>query len=702
MKSKQRIFARSLLAIAVLGAYTHSFAADDTGAQNAGTAELETVNVVGSINKLSGVPFRQAKSAVAVSAETLSEEGVEKMDEVGRYQAGFTNQPYGSDTNTNWFRIRGTEASQSFDGAPAVSYGFFTPHIDPFAVETVEITKGADSLTYGAANAGGLVNYISKRPHKNQVGKGVVEAHIGNNNQRGIAADYTGALNADQSLRYRLVGSYKRADGDWDRTYNESYYFAPSLAYDFSERTRINLLASVQKDNGTPSSNFLPQSGTLVATPLGTIARSSNLGDPSQDDEKNIARSVGYEFSHDFGKGISFSQNYRYQNISNYHRGTYAYPAASDANWNPLPLSESGYEVPRGVVFNDGKVRSHSIDNRLRWQFKNSSIENTLLGGVDYRHEKIDALYTLYGSASNVNVFNPAASYGTAQTINAPETGIKSKQLGFYLQNSMKLFNRVGITAGIRHDRARSEEVENGQSVKANHTSYSGSLMYYAPFGLNPYIAYSESFRLPTGLSGNQTLYDPNTTEQYEAGLKYLPSWLDGSASVAVFKARDKGALVSNATGATVSSADPVKRKGVEIQAQANITDNISGQFAYTYLSSITDGSSGEIRNPLIPKHSASLRGVYSFTRGALNGLSLGAGVRYVGNSYTSNGSLYSGYRVPSSTVFDLFARYKVNDNWEAQINADNITDRRYISGCNYYCYYGQGRSIVGKVSYKF
>ena len=214
------MFTRSLLTAAVLSAYTHSFAADNTAAQNADTAELETVTVVGSINKLSGMPFRQAKSAVAVSAETLKEEGVEKMDEVGRYQAGFTNQPFGSDTNTNWFRIRGTEASQSFDGAPAAAYGFFTPHIDPFGVESVEITKGADALTYGASNAGGLINYISKRPHKDQVGKGVVEAHVGDNKQRGIAADYTGALNADQSLRYRLVGSYKRADGDWSRTYN--------------------------------------------------------------------------------------------------------------------------------------------------------------------------------------------------------------------------------------------------------------------------------------------------------------------------------------------------------------------------------------------------------------------------------------------------------------------------------------------------
>ena len=697
-------FSYKLAALAVLAAYTPAFADNQTDNAEVPTTELETIEVSGSINKLSVVPFRQAKSAVSIKADEIAEQGIRKMDEVGRYQAGFTNQAYGSDNNTNWFTIRGTSASQSFDGLPAAEYGFFTPHVDTFGVEAVEVTKGSDALTYGAANAGGLINYVSKRPHKEQVDQGIAEAHVGNKGQRGIAADYTGALNADQSLRYRLVGSYKHADGDWNGTRNESYYFAPSLAFDFSERTNLTLLGSIQKDVGVPSSNFMPQSGTLVPTDLGYIDRNSNLGDPTQDHEKNLAKSIGYEFSHDFGNGLRFNQNYRYQHVQNRHLGAYAYPSAYDDNWVPQPLSAANdYSVNRGVVFNDGTAKSHSFDNRLTWRFQNDNIDNTLLGGIDYRHQKIDALYTLFGSGAPVNVYNPSASYGQPFTVDAPNTGIKTRQLGFYLQNSTKLYDTIGITAGIRHDRARSEEVvNNNQAVKANHTSYSGSLMYFAPHGINPYIAYSESFSLPTGLSGNQTLYSPKTTEQYEAGVKYLPGWVDGSFSLAVFKARDKGALISNNIGATVSSDSPIKRKGVEIQADAQITDNLKGVFAYTYLSSITDADGNTVRNPLIPKHSASLRGVYQFNKGALNGLDIGAGIRYTGNSYTQAGSLYAGRQVPSSTVFDAFAKYRFARDWEAQINVDNLTNRRYLSGCDYNCYYGAERSITGKLSYRF
>lgn len=87
-----------------------------------------------------------------------------------------------------------------------------------------------------------------------------------------------------------------------------------------------------------------------MPTDLGYIDRNSNLGDPTQDHEKNLAKSIGYEFSHDFGNGLRFNQNYRYQHVQNRHLGAYAYPSAYDNNWVPQPLSAANnYSVDRGV-----------------------------------------------------------------------------------------------------------------------------------------------------------------------------------------------------------------------------------------------------------------------------------------------------------------------------------------------------------------
>lgn len=664
---------------------------------NTETATLDEISVVGgSMYRMGEVPVHQAKSAVAVSREELDKQNITKADEIGRYQAGFTNQVFGEDSNTNWFRVRGAEVTQAVDGLPTFSYGFFTPYVNTFGLEAVEITKGADAMTFGAAQSGGLINYVSKRPHKDQIGKGEFKLNIGNNTQYGFAADYTGAMNNAETLRYRLVTSYGGKDGQWDNTKNETLYIAPSFEWDISDRTRLTVLTNYQQDKGVPSNNFLPAYGTLVPTPNGYIDRSTNLGDPVNDKERNRQYSIGYELNHDFANGLQLSSSYRYSHADNYHRGSYAFSSVA-----------SDYSVARGLIFNDGKAISHALDNHLTWNYQNDWLKNTLVVGTDYRHNKVDTMYDGmgFGRTTGSNIFNPSVGYGQVQDLSgATHRTIKARQLGFYLQNQSRFADKVVLGLGVRHDRAKQDEYTSTQSVKQNHTSYSGSLMYEAPFGLNPYVAYSESFSIPVGISGNETLYEPNTTRQYEVGVKYLPTWLDGVITIAGFRAKDKGALKINQSGVSTQD-DLVRRKGIEVQADVNITPNWSTTLAYTYLKAETDTASGKVRRQYIPTATFAAKTAYRFDQGMLNGLTLGAGIRYVGHSVATKDDTYNPYshaQVPSTTVVDLMARYDFNQNWSAQVNVENVGDRRYVAACDYYCYYGAGRNINAQVSYKF
>lgn len=697
----KKTFVYAVISQAVVSAVAQNAIANEQ------VTELDEISVIssGSMYKMGEVPFHQAKSTIAVTREELDKQDIFKADEIGRYQTGFSSQVFGSDTNTNWFRVRGEQVSQSVNGLPTFSYGFFTPHIDPFGLDGIEVTKGADAITFGAGNAGGLINYVTKRADRAQVGKGEFKLNMGDHTQYGFAADYTGAMNVAQSARYRVVASYGARDGEWDLTKNEVLYIAPSFEWDITDRTRLSILTHYQRDHGVPSSNFLPQEGSLVPSPNGYISPSANLGDPVNDTETNRQYSIGYEFSHLLANGLRFNSSYAYSHVDNYHRGTYAYPSAYDKNWVPIAPSVTGYTLGRGVVFNDGKAFTHATDNRLTWDYQQDWLKNTIVVGTDYRHSKVDALYTLFGTTNVTNVMNPIMGYNQAQNVsNAPHTQIKARQLGFYLQNNTRIADKYIIGLGIRHDRAKQDEYTSTQIVKDNHTSYSASIMYEAPLGLNPYFSYSESFNLPTGLSGTQTLYESNITRQYEVGVKYLPTWLDGTMTIAGFRAKDNGALIASSTGvgSTVSSPDPVYRKGIEIQLDANITNNWHATLAYTYLKSYTQTTIGNIRNALVPTSTVTARTSYDFN-GALEGLTLGIGVRYLGHSVTAkNYSVYSHARVPSATVVDLMARYTFNTNWAAQLNVDNVGNRRYVAACDTYCYYGQERRINGSLSYKF
>lgn len=669
-------------------------------------AVLDEITVSGgSMYRMGEVPVLQAKSAVAITRDELDKQAVNKVDEIARYQAGFANQVFGEDTNTNWFRVRGAEVSQAVDGLPTFSYGFFTPYVNSFGLEAVEITKGADAITFGAAQSGGLINYVSKRPHKEQVGQGELKLNIGNNAQRGVGADYTGQF-ADNA-RYRLVGYYGGKDGQWENTKNETLYIAPSFEFDLSERTRLTLLANYQRDHGVPSSNFLPAYGTLVPTPNGYISRSTNLGDPVNDTETNRQYSVGYELAHDFANGLSIQSSYRYRHQDNFHRGSY-----------PFPSVGTDYSVARGVVFNDGKTISHNVDNNVKWDFTAENFKNTLVVGTDYRRNKVDTMYDGkgFGATSGSNIFNPSVGYAQAQNPNPNHNVIKAQQLGFYLQNQSRFADLV-LGLGIRHDRAKQQEHTSTQSVKKNHTSYNGSLMYESPFGLNPYFAYSESFSLPVGISGDERLYDPNISRQYEVGVKYLPTWLDGVITVAGFRAKDTGAVIANtnAQGLAISTSsdDPIYRKGVEVQLDANLTQNWTATLAYTYTKSETKAINentattaqvalGEkFRNHYIPTSVFSAKTAYTFDG---TGLTLGAGIRYVGHSVATKSvwNAYSHARVPSSTVVDLMARYQFQNGWALQVNADNVGNRRYIASCDSYCYYGAGHNVNASLNYKF
>lgn len=682
------------------------FAMTQQAMANEAVATLDEVQVsAGSMYKMGEVPVHQAKSAVAISREELEKQDVLKADEIGRYQAGFASQVFGSDTNTNWFRVRGAEVTQAVNGLPTFSYGFFTPHVDVFGLEAIEVTKGADAMTFGAAQAGGLVNYVTKRASKDQVGKGEFRLNMGNKTQYGFGADYTTGVNSDDSARLRTVLSYGARDGDWEFTKNETLYVAPTLEWDITDRTRLSILTSYQRDHGVPSSNFYPQEGTLHALPDGSYySRNVNFGDPIRDTETNRQYSVGYELSHDFGNGLRANSSYSYSHIDNYHRGSYIYPSAYTSTWAALAPSANGYVVSANTVFNDGKMISHALDNRLSWDFKNDWLKNTLVVGTDYRHSKVDALYSLYGLGYSENLANYQASWNQAGAVVGSPVHIKARQLGFYLQNQSRFADKYVLGLGIRHDKAKQNEYTSTQTVKDNHTSFSGSLMYEAPYGFNPYFSYSESFNLPVGLSGTQSLYDPNITRQYEVGVKYLPTWLDGVITVAGFRAKDTGALIasSTGTGVSVSSADPIYRKGVEVQADVNLTHNWNATLAYTYTKAQSKNSDDEkTRQPLIPTNVVAAKTAYNFS-GALDGLTVGAGIRYIGHSVTSKGSLYSHARIPSATVVDLMARYTFNTNWTAQLNVDNVGNRRYVAGCDYYCYYGQERKINGSLSYKF
>src|SRR5690606_25387133 len=201
------------------------------------------------------------------------------------------------------------------------------------------------------------------------------------------------------------------------------------------------------------------------------------------------------------------------------------------------------------------------------------------------------------------------------------------------------------------------------------------------------------------------------------------PTWLDGTVTLAWFDVEEKNALISDASNIQTQSGKRTNR-GVELQGDFNLTPNTLVKAAYTRNHSRQDVDGGlTVRTPLVPKHQASLWLSHRFYAAGDHPLTVAAGVRY--NSSPEDERYYPGGESPSHTLialmmryhinrhwalrlnprhtlFDLMMRYDINREWAVQLNARNLTDKTYVAGCDFYCYYGGGRTVDVQLQYQW
>lgn len=665
------------------------------------TAELpkasETMVVTGTAMKVE-VPMAETPRAVSVvNREELDQHAVLQLDEALRYRSGVLTGLYGSDNNTDWFKVRGFDAASYLDGSIQFGSGYYLWTPEPFGLESVEVLKGPASMLYGVAPPGGVINAISKRPTATPQGQ--VDLQLGSRDHRQVGVDVSDAL-SDNS-RYRMVALYKERDGVLTGTYNDRVYLAPSVTFDLSDRTSLTLLASFLHDEGVPTNGFFPVYGTLN-TSGGQMDPSTNLSQPDYDRNRNTQISTGYELAHQLNQTWEFKQNVRFNYNDLLLRQTYIFP------------TYEGTTASRGLVYRDGNTKSATMDNQMVGYWNTDSTEQTLLLGVDLqRHVNEGVEADNYGMGS-INTMNPDYSgFPGFDESTATYQKTTMAQEGIYAQHQIRWDDRWLLTAGGRFDYVETHNIsktyDRDEKQYDHALSLSGSLMYLADNGISPYLAYSESFLMLPGIDPNtKTSYKSREGKLYEAGVKYAPALLDGYINLALFDLEQSNALVSSGSGQQTQAGE-MTSQGVELEGSLQVTDALRLTAAYTYTDAKTnDTGSGDRRASLIPRHQASFWGNYKVQQGVASGLELGTGVRYIGSSvgigavnadYTP---IYGSAEVPVHTVWDAMIGYDFAKNWRAQLNVNNLLGETYVASCDYYCYYGEPRSVVGSINYRW
>ncbi|GGB02262.1 TonB-dependent receptor domain-containing protein [Agarivorans gilvus] len=142
--------------------------------------------------------------------------------------------------------------------------------------------------------------------------------------------------------------------------------------------------------------------------------------------------------------------------------------------------------------------------------------------------------------------------------------------------------------------------------------------------------------------------------------------------------------------------------QGLELDVVAQLNSVLQVSANYTFTDAKTDETSGKgtPQAGLIPKHAASLWLDYDAYLLGVEGLNIATGLRYIGESQDNPAS--SLRTVPSATLWDAAISYHLSSYWDAQLNLNKLLDKTYVSGCDYYCYDGQSRSIMFATNYRW
>lgn len=623
------------------------------------------------------------QSVSVVTADQIRDQKAGSLVDALAYTPGVSAQSQNFSRMADDIMIRGfnsssTDGSMMRDGMKYQS-NVYDGSQEPYGLERLDVLRGASSMLYGALTPGGAINGVSKRPTDTPLHE--INLEYGSYDRKQASGDFSGALDKDGTLLYRLTGLVRDADNWVDDVPDDKVYIAPALTWRPNDKTELTLLSNYQYVDTRFSTPLL-----LEDVASDRIPRDEFLGNTDFDTYQSETYSLGYLLDHEFDNGVKLHHKARY--------------FEADVQWdymqaNFAPISNG--QIMTRASARDEKSYGFVTDTALEKSFQVFGATHTVLAGFDYYRRSYDT-HRYRGTFIPVDVDNP--SYGGKPVINyATDFGwdATGNQYGLYLQDQIKFHKWVALL-GARHDWADSETdtYRTGVVTRQDDKAFTGraGVVYLFDNGLAPYVSVSQSFLPQSGLDSktNEPL-EPNKGLQYEAGIRYQPPDSNLLLSAAVYELTQTNLVSYDAVGAAYQLGK-VRSRGIELEARAQFDAlGLVGAYAYTnaeIIESAMPDQEGE-QVELVPRHMFSLWADYRMEKLGIQGLTLGAGGRYVGETNL----LDSDRDVPDYFLVDAMARYDfgvIDDRLEGTsltLNARNLFDKEFYtcagaSGCRY------------------
>jgi iron complex outermembrane receptor protein len=626
------------------------------------------------------------RSVAVVTRKEMEQRHVTDLVQATRYSSGVTTGGFGYDPRFDQITIRGIETTTNGDfrdglRQPVMTYGTFTTEI--YTLDRVEVLKGPVSVMYGAASAAGIVNKVSKLPQEDAHHE--VELQYGTIGRKQAAFDFGGPVGESDEMFYRVVGLVREGETNYDIA-DDRYLLQPSFTWKPDNSTKLTIYGLAQNTETDSSAWTFKNDGDL-----------HRVSDPDYDYQKIRQFQLGYQFEHDFGNGLTFRQNARVSDLD------------LKARYVDRTTMFSDPTAPWGTAAVTDDVRAYQIDNQLQAKFDTGIVSHTFLAGLDYTGVNSD-FADGYGTTLPADIGSAPSPQLTGFT------GNDLRQTGLYAQDQAEIGN-WRFVGGLRYDWLHQEKTDKvaGTGAEKNDGALSGQvgLLYLFDNGIAPYLSYGTSFVPSTERSAGAGVLDPTKGRQIEAGVKYQPEGESFSLNAAVYRLVETGKpQYAGASGPLFIYENSGENTftGFEVEGRKSFDNGISLIAAYTYARGEVTGNldSSIIGNTptTTPRHVASLWVNYDAPEDlALGGFSIGGGIRVTSQSFTDDYNTAKNAGVAyldASVAYDFGARSPELKGLSLAVSATNLANREEQVCNDGYCYFGQGRTVLGSLKYKW
>jgi len=678
--------------------------------------EEVTVTARKRAESLQDVPF----SIAARTEQQMRESGIVSLEDVSRTVASFSVQNLGP--GQSQVAIRGASAGQIVRDQPGVkeqvgvyldesviSLSLFTPEVDLFDMNRVEVLRGPQGTLYGSGSLSGTVRYITNQPDGDAFSS-AVEADLNsvdNGGSGGYAKAYVNSPMGDNAAG-RISAWYKETpgwiaahqpDGSINTDVNDGTVKGVRAALRLETHENLSvtprvIYQKVETDgwNRQDAFNILgnPYTTTRPAVTLGENEQYTQFEEPFSDEFLLVDLNIEYEFGN--GMVLNSITSYTDRNILVVRD---AGALTSSITGGSIGLDEEVYTLDSPL---DDATQANGWTQELRLSGESGAF--TWVGGMFYSDFDRD-----YQQGLLVSGFEDLTGIPTAGFI-APKDGLfwsdlayDFKQLAFFGEATWAIQDNFDLTFGLRYYDFDESRVQSFDGIFAEPGTTMGdtSADGFAPrlmadWSLNDMVSFngqiSKGFRLggindplnvplctPQDLEtfGGRDNWEDEELWNYEVGMKSAVMGGRGTFNVAVFyqDIKDLQATVTagSCSSRVVFNVPSAHSVGLEMELAIQQTERfdwaltasfIEAKLDSTVSSTGSDGSTTVVggikdgnRLATVPELQAAAAASYVFPmtgewEGYVNGI-----VQYVGDRYTQIGDQAEGFGTVNLLSFE-------------------------------------------------